>query len=77
MKGKQTPAKNEGRRDMLNSADDFLTVDEACELMKIGHNAIYKLLRSGELQGIRNGRVWRVPKYSIVDFVKRRTNYSS
>ena len=62
---------------MLSTTDEFLTVDEACELMKVGHNAIYKLLRSGELQGIRNGRVWRIPKYSIVDFVKKRTSYGS
>ena len=41
---------------MLNNIDDFLTVDEACDIMKIGHNAIYNLLRSGNLKAFRNGR---------------------
>ena len=55
---------------MLNNIDDFLTVDEACEIMKIGHNAIYNLLRSGTLKAFRNGRVWRIPKESIITFTK-------
>ena len=47
---------------MLNQSDDFLTVDEVCELLKIGHNAAYRMLNTGELKAIRNGRVWRIPK---------------
>ena len=55
---------------MLNNIDDFLTVDEACDIMKIGHNAIYNLLRSGNLKAFRNGRVWRIPKESIITYAK-------
>lgn len=42
---------------MLEHQDDFLTMDELCELLKIGHNAAYRLLNSGELKAFRNGRV--------------------
>ena len=31
----------EGGMKMLNQSDDFLTVDEVCALLKIGHNAAY------------------------------------
>ena len=55
---------------MLNNIDDFLTVDEACDIMKIGHNAIYNLLRSGNLKAFRNGRVWRIPKESSITYTK-------
>ena len=34
---------------MLNQSDDFLTVDEVCELLKIGHNAAYRMLNTGEM----------------------------
>ncbi len=59
---------------MLTQTDDFLTVDEACELMKIGHTALYKLLKSGELKAFRNGRVWRIPKEGIIQYTREHAN---
>lgn len=55
---------------MLENWDDFLTVEELCEVLKIGRNAAYRLLNSGELKAIRNGRVWRVPKQAVIEYVK-------
>ena len=52
---------------MFESYDDILTVEEACEALKVGYNAMYALLNTGELRGYRNGRVWRIPKnYGIL-----------
>ena len=56
---------------MLEGWDDFLTVEELCEVLKIGHNAAYRLLHSGELKALRTGRVWRVPKQAVIEYVKR------
>lgn len=56
---------------MLETCDDFLTVEELCELLKIGHNAAYTLLHSGKLKAFRNGRVWRVPKQSVIDYIRQ------
>ena len=42
---------------MFESYDDVLTVEEACEALKIGYNAMYELLNTGKLRGYRNGRV--------------------
>lgn len=57
---------------MLEHQDDFLTVDELCELLKIGHNAAYRLLNSGEIRALRNGRVWRIPKEGVIAYTKRK-----
>lgn len=54
---------------MLNQYDDLLTTDEACEALKIGKNALYSLLRTGQLKAFRNGRVWRIPKGSLIEFI--------
>ena len=54
---------------MLNQYDDLLTTDEACEALKIGKNALYALLKSGQLKAFRNGRVWRIPKGSLIEFI--------
>ncbi|MBR1690642.1 MAG: helix-turn-helix domain-containing protein [Oscillibacter sp.] len=48
---------------------DVLTTDEACEVLRVGYNALYKLLNSGKLEGCRSGRVWRIPKVAVRDIV--------
>ena len=55
---------------MFENYDDILTVEEACEALKIGYNAMYELLKAGELKGYRNGRVWRIPKAALVEYIQ-------
>lgn len=54
---------------MLEEYADILTVEEVCEVLRMGYNGVYTLLNSGKLKGYRNGRVWRVPKESIRRFI--------
>lgn len=54
---------------MFEEYSDVLTVEEACEALRIGYNAIYDLLGSGKLKGYRNGRVWRIPKESVKQYI--------
>lgn len=56
---------------MLENYDDVLTVEELCEILKVGQNAAYTLLNSGELKAFRNGRVWRIPKQTVIEYVSR------
>ena len=55
---------------MFESYDDVLTVEEACEALKIGYNAMYELLNAGKLRGYRNGRVWRIQKAALVEYIQ-------
>ena len=61
---------------MFESYDDILTVEEACEALKIGYNAIYEHLNPGKLRGYRNGRVWRIPKAALVEFIREMAKMS-
>lgn len=54
---------------MLKNCDDFLMVGELCKLLKIGRNAAYTLLGRGKLKAFRNGRVWRIPKQAVIDYI--------
>ena len=54
---------------MLEEYPDILTVEEACEDLRMGYNAMYDLLNSGKLKGFRNGRVWRIPKLAIKEYI--------
>ena len=49
---------------MLEEYPDILTVEEACEAL-----TMYDLLNSGKLKGFRNGRVWRIPKLAIKEYI--------
>lgn len=57
---------------MLETYDDLLRVEEACEILHIGRNSLYELLRSGALKGFRQGRIWKVPKQSVVLYIKEK-----
>ncbi|MBR1690638.1 MAG: helix-turn-helix domain-containing protein [Oscillibacter sp.] len=54
---------------MLEDYADILTAEEACEALRIGYNAMYELLNSGKLKGYRNGRVWRIPKVAVQEYI--------
>ena len=54
---------------MMDEYPDVLTVEEACEILRVGDNAIYGLLNSGTVKGYRNGRVWRIPKLAGQEYI--------
>jgi len=61
---------------VFENYDDVLNVEEACEALKIGYNAMYELLNTGKLKGYRNGRVWRIPKAALVEFIREMAKMS-
>lgn len=54
---------------MFEEYGDVLTAEEACEALRIGFNALYDLLNSGKLKGYRNGRVWRIPRLALQEYI--------
>ena len=54
---------------MFDEYPDILTAEEACEALRVGYNAMYELLNSGKLKAYKNGRVWRIPKESIRQYI--------
>ena len=52
---------------------ELLTVDEVAEVLYLGKNTVYELLSSGELKGIKFGRVWRIPRNSIKVMIEEKT----
>lgn len=54
---------------MFEQYPDILTVEEACEALRMGYNAVYDLLNEGKLRAYKNGRVWRIPKKALVKYI--------
>ena len=49
---------------------DIMTIDEVCDYLDIGYNTVYKLLISGKLGAFKIGNRWKIPKESVVEFIR-------
>lgn len=56
---------------MFEQYPDILTVEEVCEALRMGYNAVYEILNNGKLKAFKNGRVWRIPRDSLKEFILR------
>lgn len=54
---------------MFEDYPDILTVEEACEALRVGYNAMYELLNSGKLKAYKNGRIWRIPRNALLEYI--------
>ena len=54
---------------MFEQYPDILTVEEVCEALRMGYNAVYDLLNEGKLKAYKNGRVWRITKQAVIQYV--------
>lgn len=54
---------------MLENFDDILTVEQLMDILYIGKNVAYKMLNSGAIKAFRIGRVWKIPRSSIEDYI--------
>ena len=57
---------------MFNSYPDVLSVKQLCEILGIGKNSAYRLLQSGEIKSIKIGKVYKIPKKCLKDFLNNR-----
>lgn len=47
----------------------LLTPKDVMDILGVGKNTVYRLLDSGELQGLRLGRNWRIPATNLQNFM--------
>lgn len=48
---------------------DIVTIEELQEMLRIGRSKAYQLLRSGQIKAMHDGRVWLIPKNSVIEYV--------
>jgi excisionase family DNA binding protein len=54
---------------MFNDYKDVVTVEELAEMLKIGRNMAYELVRANIIKSIRVGRNIRIPKNEIIAYL--------
>ena len=54
---------------MFESYEDILTVPELAEALRIGTTQAYRILKSGKLSAFKEGKDWKIPKESVIQYV--------
>ena len=48
-----------------------LHVKELAEVLSISQNTAYALVRSGQIRSIRTGRIYRIPKDALIEYLNQ------
>lgn len=59
---------------MYDELDDILTIDQLMEMLYIGRNTAYKLLKNSDIKCFKIGKVYKIPKQSVIDYILNKTN---
>ena len=54
---------------MFENYPDVLNIDEVCALLRISRKTAYKLIRNGDLPARRIGRIHRISKQGLIEYV--------
>lgn len=55
---------------MQNLEQPLMTLEELCDALMIGKNAAYRLLIEGKIKAFRIGRIWKIPRASLTEYLK-------
>lgn len=62
---------------MFEQYEDIMTVNELAEALRIGTSQAYKLLKVRKICGFKEGKDWKIPKSSLVEYINHRSNKNS
>lgn len=55
--------------------NEIMKFEEVMEYLNIGKSTLYKLLRSGDITSFKIGKVWKIPRQSVDDYIKKQMKY--
>lgn len=62
---------------MFNNYEDLITIDDLCDMLAIGKNTAYHLLNTNQIHAFRIGRIWKIPREAVSEYVLRSCNLDS
>lgn len=57
-----------------NNEKPLMSIDEFCDTLSIGKNVAYQLLNSHAIDAFRVGRVWKIPRENVLNFIKEKAS---
>ena len=55
----------------LEKLPEIITAKQLAEFLQISETTVKRALKSGELQGFKAGRDWRIEKESVIRWLKK------
>ena len=59
-----------------NEYEELISIDDLCSALNIGKNAAYNLLKTGQVKAFRIGRIWKIPKCSVQEYILTQSHIS-
>ena len=56
---------------MFNEYPDLITVVQLQKMLNIGRNTAYKLLQDKIIKSIRIGKVHKIPKINVIEYLQK------
>lgn len=55
----------------INSLNELelISIEEMCDLLFIGKNRAYEMLKKKEIKAFKIGKVWKIPRKSIDQYI--------
>lgn len=50
--------------------NEIMKFEEVMEYLNIGKNTLYKLLNNGEISAFKIGKIWKIPKKSVEEYIR-------
>ena len=57
---------------MYERIPEIMTLKECQQILKVGKNTMLELLHTNQIEGFKIGSRWKIPKESIVEFLRYR-----
>ena len=61
---------------MFDYYDTLITPEEVADMLNCGMNTTYKLLKTGKIKAMRIGRVWKIPKRAVQEYIMQEAHES-
>ncbi|MBR4450309.1 MAG: helix-turn-helix domain-containing protein [Clostridia bacterium] len=56
--------------DCFREYPDILTIEQLMEMLHIGRNSAYSMLKDGLIKTIKVGKKYIIPKKSVIEFIE-------
>lgn len=55
----------------INQPPVVLKVEDLAKVLSIGMNSAYELVRSGQVRSVKVGRIYRIPKSAVDEYLNQ------
>lgn len=54
--------------------NEIMKFEEGMKYLNIGESTLYNLLRNGDIRSFKIGKVWKIPRSAVEEYVRKSMN---